>query len=214
MADKSNIWLTKVLPQKLPAGKGKVSLSLSMSNKPVLVVIDAQKGFLDSSWGNSNNPECESNIKKLLNIWREADLPIVLVRHDSTSVNSPLRPGQEGNDFQEGIDGKHDLLITKSVNSAFYGTPSLDNWLKENAYSELVICGITTNHCCETTARMAGNLGYKVSFVLDATRTFDFKDISGNLIKADAVYQMTATNLNGEFAEVVMTSDVDLIESN
>jgi nicotinamidase-related amidase len=181
-----------------------------MSNKPVLVVIDAQKGFLNSSWGNSNNPECESNIKKLLCMWREANYPIVLVRHDSVSSNSPLRPGQEGNEFQDGVDGKHDLLITKSVNSAFYGTPSLDEWLKQNSYSKIFICGITTNHCCETTARMAGNLGYEVKFVLDATRTFDFKDISGNLVKAEGVYQMTATNLNGEFAEIIMTSEVTL----
>jgi nicotinamidase-related amidase len=181
-----------------------------MSNRPVLVVIDAQKGFLNSSWGNSNNPECESNIKKLLSMWREANYPIVLVRHDSVSSNSPLRPGQEGNEFQDGVDGKHDLLITKSVNSAFYGTPSLDEWLKQNSYSKIFICGITTNHCCETTARMAGNLGYEVKFVLDATRTFDFKDISGNLVKAESVYQMTATNLNGEFAEIIMTSKVTL----
>jgi len=143
-------------------------------------------------------------------MWREANYPIVLVRHDSVSPDSPLRPGQEGNEFQHGVDGKHDLLITKSVNSAFYGAPSLDDWLKQNSYSKIFICGITTNHCCETTARMAGNLGYEVKFVLDATRTFDFKDISGNLVKAEDVYQMTATNLNGEFAEVIMTSEVNL----
>jgi hypothetical protein len=53
-------------------------------------------------------------------------------------------------------------------------------------------------------------LGYKVKFILDATRTFDFKDISGNIVKAESVYQMTATNLNGEFAEVIMTSEVNL----
>ena len=143
-------------------------------------------------------------------MWREANYPIVLVRHDSVSSDSPLRPGQEGNEFQDGVDGKHDLLITKSVNSAFYGAPSLDDWLKQNSYSKIFICGITTNHCCETTARMAGNLGYEVKFVLDATRTFDFKDISGNLVKAEDVYQMTATNLNGEFAEVIKTSEVNL----
>lgn len=143
-------------------------------------------------------------------MWREANYPIVLVRHDSVSSDSPLRPRQEGNEFQDGVDGKHDLLITKSVNSAFYGTPPLDEWLKQNSYSKIFICGITTNHCCETTARMAGNLGYEVKFVLDATRTFDFKDISGNLVKAESVYQMTATNLNEEFAKIIMTSEVML----
>ena len=181
-----------------------------MSKNPVLVVIDVQKGFLDPSWGDSNNPECEENIRHLLKMWRNSNLPIVLVRHDSSSNSSTLRPNQSGNDFQDGIDGSHDLMISKTVNSAFFGTPSLDEWLKKNDYTSLVICGITTNHCCETTARMAGNMGYKVKFVLDATRTFDFKDLKGNIVKAEDVYQMTATNLNGEFADVVMTSDISV----
>ena len=179
-----------------------------MSKNPVLVVIDVQKGFLDPAWGKSNNRECETSIKYLLKSWREANLPIVLVRHDSTSPTSSLRPNQIGNEFQDGIEGPSDLVISKTVNSAFFGTPSLDDWLKTNSYTDLVICGITTNHCCETTARMAGNMGYKVKFVLDATRTFDFKDLNGQVIKAEDVYQMTATNLNGEFAEVVMTKEV------
>jgi nicotinamidase-related amidase len=179
-----------------------------MNNHSALIVIDVQKGFLDGSWGNSNNPDCEENIRELLGIWRENDFPIVLVRHDSSSSTSVLRPGQQGNEFQDGIEGKHSLLVTKSVNSSFYGTPSLDEWLKANDINELYICGITTNHCCETTARMAGNLGYDVKFVLDATRTFDFKDLSGRTVTAETMYQMTATNLNGEFAEIVMTADL------
>ena len=183
---------------------------LAMGKKPVLVVIDVQEGFLDPQWGDSNNPECEANIRQLLTLWRQANHPIVLVRHDSASPSSPLRPHQRGNEFQEGIDGQHDLLVTKNVNSAFFGTPSLDEWLKTNAYSELVICGITTNHCCETTARMAGNLGYQVKFVLDATRAFDSMNLAGEVVRAEDIYQMTATNLHGEFAEVVMTSDISL----
>lgn len=96
------------------------------------------------------------------------------------------------------------------MNSAFFGSPSLDEWLKKNSYSELVICGITTNHCCETTARMAGNLGYRVRFVLDATRAFDSVNLMGEVVRAEDIYQMSATNLHGEFAEVVMTSDISV----
>ena len=57
---------------------------------------------------------------------------------------------------------------------------------------------------------MAGNLGYKVRFVLDATRAFDSVNIAGEVVSAEDIYQMTATNLHGEFAEVVMTSDISL----
>jgi nicotinamidase-related amidase len=57
---------------------------------------------------------------------------------------------------------------------------------------------------------MAGNLGYSVKFVLDATKTFGFKDLAGNLVSAVYVHQMTAANLNGEFVEVVLTSDITI----
>ncbi|MEY4296821.1 MAG: Isochorismatase family protein YecD, partial [Actinomycetota bacterium] len=82
----------------------------------------------------------------------------------------------------------------------------LNQWLKASGYSNLVICGIQTNYCCETTARMAGNLGYSVEFVLDATRTFDLTDMNGNRVSADELSRITATNLHGEFATVVSTA--------
>lgn len=179
-----------------------------MDKRTALIVIDVQQGFNEEFWGPSNNPECEVNILALLEKWRSNDWPVVLVRHDSISLHSPLRPGQPGNDFMPGIAGKHDLLITKTVNSAFYGTPNLADWLKKEAINSVVICGITTNHCCETTARMAGNLGYEVTFVIDATRTFDFKDMKGQVIKADEMARVTGANLQGEFAQVVSANQL------
>lgn len=179
-----------------------------MVTPATLLVIDVQQGFLDPYWGRTNNPSAEDNIRQLLAHWRERRWPIVLVRHDSSHPQSPLRPGQEGNEFQEGIEGDHALLVRKSVNSAFYGSPSLHEWLTSRSSQELVICGITTNHCCETTARMAGNLGYQVSFVLDATRTFDVRDLDGEVIPAEEIARMTAANLHGEFATVTTTNSV------
>ncbi len=108
------------------------------------------------------------------------------------------------------ISGEPDLLVSKHVNSAFYGTPDLDGWLRQNGITELVICGITTNHCCETTARMAGNLGYKTFFVIDATHAFDKQSPDGEVIPARTLSLITATNLDGEFATVIDTRDVVL----
>ncbi|MEK9665212.1 MAG: isochorismatase family protein, partial [Candidatus Nanopelagicales bacterium] len=80
-----------------------------------LLVIDVQQGFDDPAWGRRNNPDAEANIARLVDLWRSAGAPIVVVRHDSTTPGSPLRPGQPGNDLRPGIDG--DVLITKNVNS-------------------------------------------------------------------------------------------------
>ena len=117
-------------------------------------------------------------------------------------------PGQPGNDFKDVLAGEPDLLVRKSVNSAFYGTPDLHAWLGARAIRSIVICGITTNHCCETTARMAGNLGYDVLFVTDATHTFDRRAPDGTLVSAEELHRATDTSLHGEFATVVRTAEL------
>jgi nicotinamidase-related amidase len=179
-----------------------------------LVVVDVQRGFDDAAyWGRRNNPACENNIATLLEIWRGHRRPVVFVRHDSTNPQSPLRPGQPGNDLQPLLAGQPDLLVTKTVNSAFHGTPDLDGWLRARGLAGLVVAGITTNHCCETTARVGANLGHRVVFAHDATYTFDRPDPDGRTVTADELARVTATNLHGEFATVVRTSELTLPES-
>lgn len=173
-----------------------------------LIVVDLQKGFDDPVWGRRNNPSCESNIASLIDKWRSEAGPIVYVRHDSVLPDSPLRPGQPGNDFRPEVTGEPDLLVTKSVNSAFLGDPDLDEWLSTNGISSVAITGVQTNYCCETTARMAGNLGYDTLFVLDATHTFDLAAFGGGTIPAEELARVTASNLDGEFAEIVDTADL------
>lgn len=173
-----------------------------------LVVVDVQEAFRDPRWGRGDNPACADNIARLIRWWRERGEPVVFVRHDSSDPASLLAPGQPGNALQPVVDGKPDLFVTKSVNSCFYGTPDLDAWLRAHEIPALAICGITTNHCCETTARMAGNLGYDVQFVLDATQAFDVTAPDGTVIPAEQIRQVTAANLHGEFATVVSTDDI------
>jgi nicotinamidase-related amidase len=173
-----------------------------------LLVIDVQAGFDDPIWGPRNNLSCEDNVAALIDAWRAADRPVVFVRHDSVTPGSPLRPGQAGNGLKSIIAGEPDLLVTKHVNSAFFGDPDLHGWLQDRGLTGVAITGIQTNFCCETTARMAGNLGYDTLFVLDATHTFDLPAHGGGTITADELARVTASNLDGEFADVVMTADL------
>ncbi|CAN5507074.1 cysteine hydrolase family protein [soil metagenome] len=187
----------------------------SSPQRQALIVIDMQQGFNDATfWGKSSNPDCEENVELLMAAWKAHDLPIVVVRHDSRSPKSPLRSEQAGNNLMPFVSAvTADLLVTKQVNSAFYGDPGLHEWLQEQGVNRLVICGIQTNMCVETTARMAGNLGYEVTVPLDATRTFDLSTTVPGLgemtLTADELMTATAVNLQaGGFARMVTTAEV------
>jgi nicotinamidase-related amidase len=175
---------------------------------PALIVVDVQRAFDDPSWGPRNNHACEGNIAALIGHWRERGWPLVFVRHDSDEPGSTLAPGTPGHPFKDVITGEPDLLVTKSVNSSFHGEPDLQAWLDGEGIRTIHVCGITTNHCCETTARVGGNLGYDVRFVLDATHAFDRRAPDGTLVTADELARVTATNLHGEFATVTDTQSV------
>lgn len=184
--------------------------AIEIASDSALIVIDVQKGFDDASfWGPRNNPAAEENIAALMDAWRESGRPVVLVQHASRhtgSVLAPDRPGYALKDFVE--ERRHDApLITKTVNSAFYGTPDLAAWLTARGIGQLVVVGIQTNMCVETTARMAGNLGYDVLVPLDATHTFDLAGPAGLSLTADELATATAVNLQGGgFARVVTTA--------
>ncbi|MEU5094379.1 cysteine hydrolase family protein [Streptomyces sp. NPDC020996] len=190
---------------------------MDIAENAALVVVDVQQGFEDAGfWGPRNNPGADDNIASLIDAWQSTGRPVVFVRHDSVSPESPLRPGQAGNDFKDYVErrrgrtaGGAELLVTKTVNSAFYGTPDLDAWLRAAGVRQLVLAGIQTNMCVETTARMGGNLGYDVVVAYDATYTFDLEGPFGWRRSAEEVAQASAVSLHGGgFARVVTTKEV------
>jgi nicotinamidase-related amidase len=181
-----------------------------------LIVVDVQKGFDDETfWGPRNNPQCESNLARLIEAWREHDWPVVFVRHDSEEAASPLRTGTPGNEFKDVVSGEPDLLVSKSVHSAFFGQPDLNGWLREHRINGLAVCGIQTNICCDSTARMASDLGYEVLFVIDATHTFDLVGSNRKVYRAREISRYTAMTLGEDFCRVVYTSElVDAAEAD
>src|SRR5512144_1500006 len=98
-----------------------------MAARTALIVVDVQRGFDDASyWGRRNNPDCERNVAALIESWRGQAQPVVFVQHDDVDEEaSPLRPDEAGNAFKDVIEGQPDLLVTKTVHSAFHGTPDL-----------------------------------------------------------------------------------------
>lgn len=182
---------------------------MSPGKRSALVVVDLQSGFDDAAhWGPRNNPGCEKRVEALVAAWRQRDWPVVFIRHDSTEEGSPLRPESPGNAFNGVLAGEPDFLVAKSVHSAFYGEPDLHEWLEGRGIDRITVCGVQTNFCCETTARMGSDLGYEVDFVLDATYTFDLVGPDGERVTADELSWVTALNLAADFANVVTTGDL------
>lgn len=179
-----------------------------MNNNPALLLIDVQKGFADPVWGTRNNPHAEENIARLLHLWRQSSRPVIHVKHDSTSTGSPLHPGLPGNDFvNETAPISGEAQFSKSVNSAFIGT-SLERHLHEQGINQLVIAGLTTDHCVSTTTRMAGNLGFDVILVSDATATFNRRGPDGNHYSAEQMHNVQLASLDGEFCNVKTTAEL------
>ena len=174
-------------------------------NQPALIIIDVQKGMdNEAHWGgNRNNRDAEKKIAEILAHWRSLNLPIFHVFHSSTDPKSPLRenePGFEVKDEAKPMAGEP--VIVKHVNSAFIGT-DLQVSLESQGIKQLVIVGLTTNHCVSTTTRMAGNLGFDVLLISDATATFDRMGINGQKFDAETIHQTTLASLHNEFAEVI-----------
>lgn len=155
-----------------------------------------------------NNPDAVDNMARLLDAFRRGGLAIFHIRHASTETGSALRPEHSG--YQPILRTREqpgEPVLVKHVNSAFIGT-DLEQRLRDAGHRTLVIAGITTNHCVETTTRMAGNLGFEAQLVRDACYTFDRVGFDGRSESAEAIHNMTLSNLNGEFAAIVTTDAV------
>lgn len=177
-------------------------------SRAALLVVDVQRGFDDPIWGPRNNPEAEANIARIVSAWRETGRLLFHILHDSTSPNSPLRPGQPGNLPKPEVEPREDEQVyRKTVNSAFIGT-SLEADLREAGLETLIVVGLTTNHCVSTTVRMAGNLGFATYVVHDATATFDRLGIDGRVRPAAEVHLAALSDLQDEFAAVTISEVV------
>jgi nicotinamidase-related amidase len=180
------------------------------SSRTALIVIDVQRAFdlWEAAGKRRNNPDAVKRIADLLAAFRGTRAPIFHIRHQGTKPNSTFLPDGPGYPVKdEAREQGDEPVIVKRVNSAFIGT-DLESRLRAAGIETLVICGATTNHCVETTTRMAGNFGFDARLVRDATWTFDRVGPDGDAHSAEAIHAMTLSNLNGEFARIVSTAEV------
>jgi len=175
-----------------------------------LVVVDVQRAFdlWEVAGKRRNNPDAAARVADLLAGFRAAHAPIFHIRHRSNRPGSSFAPNSPGYPAKsEAHELAGEPVVVKEVNSAFIGT-DLEARLRAADVHSVVICGATTNHCVETTTRMAGNLGFDTWLVHDATWTFDRIGPDGDEHTAEAIHAMTLSNLNDEFAHIASTAEI------
>ena len=180
------------------------------SSIPALLLIDLQKGWENTDhWGeNRNNPEAKLVAEELLDFWRSKELPIFHIIHSSKDPNSEFHASKPGYEMIDAFKPKQgEALIIKQVNSGFIGT-NLQEQLESNNIDTLVIAGLTTNHYVSTTTRMAGNFGFEVFLIENATATFDLRGLNGEVFPAEVIHQTALASLNEEFATITSSDEI------
>jgi nicotinamidase-related amidase len=140
--------------------------------KRALVVIDVQESFRQRpNWAAISNPEIAKQVHRLAETFRAAGDMIVWVLHVEPDTGTVFDPANGFVRLMEGLDAAEgEPTITKTSFNAFY-TTNLQQLLTAAGVVEVVVCGIRTEQCVETTARDAAGRGYDVTFVTDATAT-------------------------------------------
>jgi nicotinamidase-related amidase len=172
-----------------------------------LLVIDAQDSFKanPARWERRSNPDFEENVAALIDAHREASLPVFYFLHsDGDPGFETESPFYRLMDFLQPRPGEP--VLHKDTRNCFTST-TLQARLLALGVRRLAITGLTMEQCCETTTRVAADLGYAVDFVIDATMTFP---IAGGFrpgeLPVEAVEERTAFVLDRRFARVVHTA--------
>ncbi len=184
-------------------------------NKPVpitesaLLVIDAQDSFkLGARWTRRNNHDFEKNVGQLVRIYREHGLPVIYFLHtDDDPGFEKTSPRYKLMDFLAPL--KSEPVMHKNTRNVFTST-GLAELLMEKGVRRVVITGIQMEQCCETSARVAADLGYAVDFVTEATMTFPIPnhDEPGQELDVEAIRERTEYVLRRRFARIATVNDI------
>ena len=144
-----------------------------MSIDIAVVVIDVQVGMFHASDPVYRGDELLTRISHLLAKVRQAHIPIIYIQHGSERKGHPLEYGTEGWQIHPSIAPQQgDTIIEKQMPDAFYKT-DLHHFLSAHGIKHLIIAGIQTEFCVDTTCRQACSLEYDVTLVSDAHSTWD-----------------------------------------
>jgi isochorismate hydrolase len=172
-----------------------------------LLVLDMQNFFLDRS-SHAHIPSAKviiPGLKKLISEYNDKMLPIIFTRHIHSHEKKDLmgrwwkdliKQNEERSLITREFDTNQATTILKNQYDAFYGT-DLENILRRKGITQVVITGVMTHLCCETTARSAFMRGFEVFFTIDGTATYN-----------EEFHRATLLNLAHGFAVPVLLEEL------
>ncbi|HEV8582110.1 MAG TPA: isochorismatase family protein [Thermoanaerobaculia bacterium] len=171
-----------------------------------LIVTDVQESFRHRPyWSDADVPEFVRNLQSLIDGCAAREVPIVQIFH--TEDDGAFAPASGWVKTLDPVTIAPDVVIHKRYHSALVGTP-LAAWLTERGIRRVIVCGIRTEQCCETTARHASDSGFEVDYVTDATLTFPMTHSrSGRTFSSAELKERTELVLSDRFARIATVEE-------
>jgi nicotinamidase-related amidase len=192
-----------------------------MSNR-ALLVIDVQESFRQRPiWAAISHPDIAADVSRLVEHARAAGDQVVWILHIEPGTGGVFDPELGHVRYLPGLEPLPGEPQIRKTSANAFTTTNLQQLLTERGIRELAICGIRTEQCCETTTRIAADLGYEVTFVVDATATNPIphwdapadRSVEELLadpltLSADAIIERTVYALASRFASIATVDEV------
>lgn len=177
--------------------------------RTALIVIDVQESFRQRpTWQQVSNPDVVEDVNRLVLAARDGGHPVVWVLHSEPGSGTPFDPASGYVRLMDGlVPAEREPVLTKTSRNVFT-TTDLTRRLVAAGVGRVVVAGIQTEQCCETTTRLAADLGYQAVFVTEATATFPItRPDTGAVLGVDEVVERTEFALAGRFARISTIED-------
>lgn len=171
----------------------------------VLLVIDVQMEYFTGGLPVTHPPKHLQNILRAMDAANNRGISVVVIRHHMADPAAPIfRLNSDHWQLHPDVEKRpRAVLIDKQYPGSFTNT-NLELWLKSVNATTITIAGYMTHMCCDTTARQACHMGYKVEFLSDATGTLTVENSAGRA-EAEELHRSTLVAQNMFLSEVLST---------
>jgi nicotinamidase-related amidase len=187
-----------------------------------LIVVDVQESFRQRpSWRTFNNPDIVERVNRLVDFTRSDGGSVIWLLHTEPETGTVFDPVNGYVRLMDGLKPAEDEPVMSKASANAFTTTRLQQYLTSHGIGEIVICGIRTEQCCETTARVGADLGFDAIFVSDATATnpIEHRDAKPGrsveeiladprTLTADQVVERTEYALHGRFARISSVAEL------